>query len=229
MSLRQKRILATMVVLLYILLCTLLFVYVGKPFLSMIDEPGQFREWVAQHGPWGYVIFFFMTVLQVFAAVIPGEPFEVAAGYVFGWLGGTLLTVGGILVGQTIVFLLVKKYGVKILDLFIPREKLESIRFLRKSKNAARLLFILFFIPGTPKDILSYGAGLLPVDIKQFLLITTLARLPSVVTSTVGGSALSDGNYLFAVAVFAVTALVSIGGLILYDKLKRRSHVNQNS
>lgn len=222
MSLTKKRILACVLALLYLGCCGLIFLYIGKPFIAMLDEPGQFQDWVASHGLWGYVIFFAMTILQVFVAVIPGEPLEIAAGYTFGWFGGTLLCVSGIAVGQAVVFMLIKKFGTRALELFISREKLNSVRFIRQAGNSFRLLFILFFIPGTPKDILTYCAGLMDIDLKSFLIITTVARLPSVVTSTIGGSALSDGNYLFAVIVFAATAAVSIGGLILYSKIKKK-------
>ncbi|MBQ4354635.1 MAG: TVP38/TMEM64 family protein [Clostridia bacterium] len=221
MSLKRRRILAAGAVVLYLLLCALLFTYIGKPFLSMLDEPGQFQAWVQTHGVLGPLVYFLMTVLQVFVAVIPGEPLEIAAGYTFGWLGGTLLCTAGIALGQTVVFLLIKKFGVKALELFISREKLMSVRFIRQAGNSFRLLFVLFFIPGTPKDILVYCAGLLPIDLKSFLLITITARLPSIVTSAIGGSALGDGNYLFAAAVFVVTSCVSIGGLILYSRIKK--------
>ena len=221
MSLTQKRIIAVASALFYIALCALLFIYVGKPFIENIDEPGGFREWASSHGIIGPIVFFIMTVLQVFAAVIPGEPLEIAAGYTFGWFGGTLLCIIGIAVGQALVFLMIKKFGMRALELFVSREKIESVRFLRESGRSFRLLFILFFIPGTPKDILTYCAGLLPINLKSFLIITIFARLPSIVTSTVGGSALSNGDYVFAIIVFAVTAVISIGGLLLYSRIKK--------
>lgn len=222
MTLRQKRALACVISVVYIAICALIFLYIGKPFIAMLDEPGKFQEWIASHGIIGPAIFFVMTILQVFVAVIPGEPFEIAAGYTFGWLGGTLLCVIGIAVGQAIVFMLIKKFGARTLELFVSREKLNSVKFIRKSGNSFRLLFILFFIPGTPKDILTYCAGLMDIDLCSFLIITTIARLPSVMTSTIGGNALSEGNYVFAAIVFVITAIVSIGGLLLYSKIKKK-------
>ncbi len=207
--------------LVYLLLCGMIFMKVGRPFVSMLDEPGQFQEWIGSHGVWGYLIFFAMTVLQVFVAVIPGEPFEIAAGYAFGWFWGTLITLAGVTLGQTLVFLLIRKYGNRALELFVPPDKLKKVNFIRTSGRTFRLLFALFLIPGTPKDILAYYAGLTNIRLSSFLMIAILARLPSVVTSTVGGSALSDGSYLAAAIVFAVTAAVSISGLILYGKIQK--------
>lgn len=222
MSLRQKRILACFITIVYIALCAVIFIYIGKPFIAMLDEPGQFQEWIASKGAVGPLVFFFMTILQVFVAVMPGEPLEIAAGYTFGWLGGTLLCVIGIAVGQAIVFMLIKKFGTRALELFISRDKFNSVKFIRSSGSSFKLLFLLFFIPGTPKDLLTYCAGLMEIDLRSFLIITTVARFPSVVSSTIGGNALSKGNYVFAIIVFVITAAVSIGGLMLYSKVKKK-------
>ena len=221
MTVNQKRIVAGVITVLYIALLVLIFVYVGKPFVSMLDDPGMFKLWVADHGALGYIVFVLMTALQVFAAIIPGEPFEIAAGYAFGWFGGIVLVTIGIAIGQTMVFLIIRKFGRRALDLFIPSSKIESIKFFKNTGNMFRMMFILFFIPGTPKDIFTYCVGLSKIEYAPFIIITMLARLPSIVSSAVSGDALSSGNYTFAVIIFAVMAVVSIGGMILYSKIKK--------
>ncbi len=219
---RAQRVIAILITVLYIGLCALIFVYVGKPFIKMLDEPGRFKEWVASHGLWGHFIYFFMTVLQVFVALIPGEPFEIAAGYAFGAIWGTVLCMAGILAGQTIVFFLIRKFGTKILDLFFPDARAFTEKLAKNSSRSTKLLFILFFIPGTPKDVLCYAAGLTSIPYSQFITVTAFARLASVVSSTVGGYAFSEGRYLFGILVFGITAAVSIAGLIVYGKIKAK-------
>ena len=85
-----------------------------------------------------------VTALQVFAAIIPGEPFEIAAGYAFGWFGGTLLAMLGIALGQAIVFGIIRKFGRRALDLFIPQSKVESIKFFRDTGNMFLSLIHIF-------------------------------------------------------------------------------------
>ncbi|MBP3377270.1 MAG: TVP38/TMEM64 family protein [Clostridia bacterium] len=225
---RGQRVLAILLTALYVGLCALIFIYIGKPFVKMLDEPGRFKEWIASHGLWGYLIYFFMTVLQVFVALIPGEPFEIAAGYAFGAFWGTVLCMAGILVGQTIVFFLIRKFGTKILDLFFPDSKSFTEKLAKNSRRSVKLLFILFFIPGTPKDVLCYAAGLTTIPYSQFITVTAFARLATVVSSTVGGNAFSEGRYLFGIIVFAVTALISIAGLIIYGKIKAKIDERKN-
>jgi len=162
-----------------------------------------------------------MIVLQVFVAVLPGEPLEIAAGYAFGSLGGTLLCLTGIAAGSALVFVLVRRYGTRLLELFFPTDKIRSVKFLQNTDRLKRLLFVLFFLPGTPKDLLTYIAGLTPVRMSDFLILSTAARIPSLVTSVVGGSALGEGEYLTAAIVFAVTAAVSLLGLFVYSRIKQ--------
>lgn len=73
-------------------------------------------------------------------------------------------------------------------------------------------------IPGTPKDLLCYFAGLTDIRLSLWLLICSLGRLPSIVTSTVGGDALGTSNYWFAAAVFAITLVISLVGLLILQK-----------
>lgn len=89
-------------------------------------------------------------------------------------------------------------------------------------------MYILMFIPGTPKDILTYLAGLTPMRLSTWLVIIS-ARLLSVVTSTVSGGLLGTQNYVFAISVFAVTALVALVGVLLYKKLNKEAEESGSS
>ena len=162
--------------------------------------------------------------MQIVIAVIPGEPFEIAAGYAFGAVEGTIICMLGSAIGGTMVFLLVKKFGIKLVEVFISVDKINSLRFLKDDKKRDILMFLLFFIPGTPKDALSYFAGLTKMDIKTWILITTIAKFPSIVTSTVGGNAIGKSDYIFAVIVFAVTLVISGIGLAFYNHYTHKRH-----
>lgn len=84
------------------------------------------------------------------------------------------------------------------------------------------LFLIIFMIPGTPKDLLSYVAGLTDISFPVWLMICSLGRIPSIITSTIGGNALGTKNYWFAIAVFAVTMAVSGVGIWIYDRICKR-------
>ncbi len=223
MSPKKKKIITVVCVLIYLVICGLVIAYIGTPFIKFVDEPEKFQNWIEERGFAGQAVFFMMVVLQVLVAVMPGEPLEIAAGYAFGGVGGTILCLAGIAVGEFIVFLFVRKFGIRAVELFISSDKIISVKFLRDTAQLERLMFILFLIPGTPKDLLTYCAGLTKIKLADFLIITTIARIPSVVSSTLGGSALGDGNYMRALIVFAVTAGLSTVGLLVYSKIKRKN------
>ena len=191
----------------------------GVPLVRFASEPERFRQWVNDNGVWSRFAYIGMMLLQIVIAVLPGEPFEIAAGYAFGAVEGTLLCVAASTLGSLMVFLLVRRFGVPLVEIFFPEDKLRSIRFLKTTPKRDFIFFIIFMIPGTPKDLLCYFAGLTDIKFSVWLLICSLGRLPAIVTSTVGGDALGTSNYWFAAIVFAVTLAISLVGLLVYKHI----------
>ena len=195
--------------------------FVGRPMIQFVSQPDQFRDWVDTHGVWGRLAFLGMMVFQVIIAIVPGEPLEIGAGYAFGVIEGTVLCLLGTLIGGVVIFLFVKKFGMRFVTLFVSEEKIHSLKFLQNTRRLHLVAFILFFIPGTPKDVLTYIVGLTPMKLPAWIFITTVARIPSVVTSTIGGNALGTQEYLFAVIVFVATAVISGLGVLAYQKITK--------
>lgn len=206
----------------FILLLVFLTVFIGGPLIRSLNDPSVFREWVDERGVWGRVLFVGMIILQVVVAFIPAEPLEIAAGYAFGTLWGTLLVWIGLVLGSTIVFLFVRKIGVKAVEVFFPREKINSLKYLKDEKTLNVTAFFLFLIPGTPKDLLTYFAGLTKIKLLPWVVLTSIARIPSIVTSTISGNALGTQRYIFAIIVFAATALISGAGMLIYRAAQKK-------
>lgn len=191
----------------------------GVPLVKFASEPEKFRQWVNDSGIWSRFAYIGMVILQVIIAVLPGEPFEIAAGYAFGAIEGTILCIIASTLGSVMVFLLVRYFGVPLVEVFFPEEKLKKLKFLKTTPKRDIIFFIIFMIPGTPKDLLCYFAGLTDIKFTLWLLICSLGRLPAIITSTVGGDALGTSNYWFAVGVFAVTMVISLIGLLIYKHI----------
>lgn len=220
LTLRQKQILSGTGLALFAILLALVCWYAGKPLVAFVREPERFRAWVDQRGAAAPILFVGMVVLQVVVAIIPGEPLEIAAGYAFGAVEGTLLCLAGIFIGSALIFLLVRRFGTRAIEVFFPLENLKPLQRLQKSKRRLHFwVFLLMFLPGTPKDLLSYFVGLTRMPLLNWLVITTVARIPSVLTSTIGGNALGSEKYIFALIVFAATLAVSALGILIYKKV----------
>jgi len=220
---RHRKIASVISMAIFVIFSIAVFYYIGRPMLALVSEPDQFRLWVYEKGLMGKAAFIGMMALQVVIAIIPGEPLEIGAGYAFGIWEGTLLCLIGQVIGSIIVFLFVKYIGIRAVEAFFSKEKIQSLKFLQHHKQLDLLVFILFFIPGTPKDILTYFVGLTPMKLSTFLLITFFARIPSVITSTIGGDAIGLQHYQFAVIVFVITLLISGIGILIYRKITKHN------
>ncbi len=220
--LRRKRIVSIVSLAVFLAFIAVISITVGKPLVQMVSKPEQFRQWVYRQAAGGRLAFVGMMCLQVVVAVIPGEPLEIGAGYAFGAWEGMALCLAGAAVGSSLIYGFTRLLGVRMVEAFISREKMMSLRFLRDAKKRNLLVFVLFLIPGTPKDVLTYFIGLTPMRLGSFLVISTIARIPSVISSTLGGDALGLQDYTLAVLVFAVTAVLSIAGLVCYRLISRR-------
>jgi uncharacterized membrane protein YdjX (TVP38/TMEM64 family) len=218
---RQKIIVLTIIVA-FLAVIAALCLLLGKPILNLVSDPAAFRSWVAERGFIGKLAFMGMVVVQVIVAFIPGEPLEIAAGYAFGAIEGTLLCLLGGALGSLAVICLVRKFGMRLVNMFFSQEKVRSLRFLQVSKKRTILFMLILMIPGTPKDLLCYFAGLTDISFPVLMLLCSLGRIPSVVTSTIGGDALGTRSYIFAVCVFAATFAISISGLAIYNAISQK-------
>ena len=219
---KQKKVLSIVAFLLFLAFCGVVGWFIGKPMLEFFDDPQMFKNWVDEKGFLGRLAFIGMVFFQVVIALVPGEPLEMGAGYAFGAIEGTILCVIGITLGSLVVFLLVRKLGVKFVEVFFSREKINSLKFLKNKKSRAVIIFLVFFLPGTPKDLLTYFVGLTDIKLSHFIFLASVARLPSIITSTVGGGALGEKEYITAAIVLAVTLILSLGGAFIYKELQTR-------
>lgn len=216
MTEKHRKFVAVMAIVIFIVFCAAVGYYVGVPMVRLAEDPQQFQAMVDSYGIWSRLIFVGMVVLQVIVAFIPGEPIELAAGYAFGFVEGTLLTLAGFLIGSLLIFLLVRKFGVKLVEVFFPMEKINQFSFLKNPKKTKTLAFILMLIPGTPKDFLSYFAGLTQLPLRTWMLIVAIGRLPSLITSTATGAAAGEANYILSAVMLGITLLLTAAGIVYY-------------
>lgn len=213
---KNVKIISFILVLIFLGLITLI---IGEPMIKFVSKPEKFRLWVEDKGFLGKLAFVGMVFFQVILALIPGEPLEIGGGYAFGAVEGTVLTVIGTVLGSITVFCLVKKWGIKLCEVFFERDKLLSLKILKNKRKRNILIFLIFFLPGTPKDLITYFLGLTDIKLSTVLFLSGIARLPSIITSTLGGDALGVKQYTTAILVFAITLAVSGIGFFIYEKI----------
>ena len=218
---REKRWIVGLGLGLFLVLFVLVAWYAGRPLVAFASEPERFQQWVDSQGLLAPVLFMGVVILRVVVAGIPGGPLEIAAGYAFGALEGTVLCVLGTLIGGVLVFLLVRRFGAQAVEVFFDLEKFRSLRFFQDRRRLTFWVFLVFFLPGTPKDVLCYFVGLTDMRLRTWILVSAVARIPSIITSTVGGSALGMGEYAFAAIAFLAALAISGLGLLAYRAICR--------
>ncbi len=208
---------AVLILLAAVVLCIILIPVIP----SLADEKTRdaFAEFIESLGFFGVFVMLAIQVLQIIVAIIPGEPIELLMGLMYGTVGGMALTLLGIVIGQTIVFFLVKRFGISFAGKFVNVKKFEELSFIKNASKRDSLIFILFFIPGTPKDVLTYFAGFTGIPFLRFVILSTLARIPSIITSTWAGASIGDGDFMKTVIIFAVTGVLGLAGIYINNKI----------
>lgn len=192
--------------------------------LSLKDESGResFRAVIDSLGPVGILLMLLLQTAQIIVAIVPGEPIELLLGMMYGTVGGLLVSLLGIAIGQTAVFLLVKRYGISFAMRFVNVKEFEKLKFLQAPEKRDSLVFLLFFIPGTPKDILTYFAPFTGIPYLRFLILSLFARIPSVVSSTWAGSSISDGAFIKTLVIFALTGILGLAGILINARITKK-------
>lgn len=197
------------------------------PVIKELGTPeGQvaFKEKINNSGFLGVLMLFGLQFAQIFLFIIPGEPIEILAGVCYGSLLGTVFIMISAAIISAFIYILVHKLGRKFIYDFVSKEKIEKIensKVFQNPRTIRFLIFILFFIPGTPKDLLTYIAALLPIKPVEFIIISTIARFPSIISSTWAGASLLKGNWQFSLIIYGVTFLVVAVAVLIMKKVDK--------
>lgn len=190
--------------------------------LAWLADARAVRAFVSDHAFVSRLAMLGINIVQVLLAFLPGEPVELASGYAFGFWEGTALCLVASGLATSMIYWATRRWGWKLVGLFFNRSLFDRFSWLKSAKRLELIMFIVFLIPGTPKDFLTYFAGLTNMRFLPVVLIATFGRIPSIVTSTIAASAVGSGNWpLVACTLVASAFLLAVGGL-MYRRL--RSH-----
>lgn len=203
-----------------------IIIYMFPVMRKLSTKEGQlaFKEKVSSSGILGLLMLFALQVAQIFLIIIPGEPIEILAGMCYGPIWGTIFIMVPAGIISTIIFSLVRKYGKRFVYNFCDKEKVAKIENSKLFKNPNKIemiMFILFLLPGTPKDLLAYIAGLLPINPVKFVLISVFARFPSVISSTLAGANLAVGDWKKSIVMYLSIVFVAIIVILIANKFDK--------
>ena len=209
-----------------IILLTIITVYLFPVMKNLSSKEGQiaFKQKVTSSGIYGLSLLFLIQLAQIFLFILPGEPIEILAGMCYGWFWGTIFIMLSSAVISSLIFILVRKIGKQFVYDFSDEEKikkLENNELFKNPKKIELIFFILFLLPGTPKDLLTYLAGLLPIKFRRFVVISTIARIPSIVTSTIAGANIAVGDWKKGIILYGIIVAVVLLFLCIFNILDK--------
>jgi uncharacterized membrane protein YdjX (TVP38/TMEM64 family) len=181
-----------------------------------------FRDYILSLGKLGPVVFLLFQILQTVIAPIPGEVIQIVGGYIYGVTLGTFYTTAGMLIGAVIAFYFTRFLGRAYIEKLLNKKKFQWMADLLDSNKFSVFLFIIFIIPGLPKDMFIYAAGLTPIKPMKFFVILLVSRFPWLLASVSIGANIYEKNYVSTVIISVVAVLAFIFGLIYKDKLMDR-------
>jgi len=187
---------------------------------ALFTSSQRLRDWIAAAGLRAPLLFVGVQALQVVVFFIPGEIPQIAGGFLFGLWQGSLLSLAGISLGATFNFLLARLLGVPFVRALFAGKDVERVRRLAESGRARLTFFLFFLIPGIPKDILCYAAGLSSLSLGTFLLFSSLGRLPGILGSALMGEAAAGQRWLLAGGLLLLAVILFVLGFVLRDRIQ---------
>lgn len=201
-----------------IVACILCWIFFGREVVKVIADPVAFRTWLDQFGAYDELVFILIRSVQTMIKIIPAEPLEIGSGYAWGAGLGMLYCLIGNFIGTLVILALTRRFGRAFVECFLPANNLQLISLFKNSNKTYALLFFFYLIPGSPKDGLTYLVGMMNVKVVPFLVLTFIARIPSVLSSTLCGSTLAEKQYLISALIFLATLVLALIGGLIYKK-----------
>jgi uncharacterized membrane protein YdjX (TVP38/TMEM64 family) len=209
----------------YIVLLVVLifFIYIGYEYYFkysyILQDPNMLKGVILSYGNFSILVFIFTQILQVVVFFIPGEFIQIAGGYIFGAFIGGLISLIGITLGSTIAYFISNRYGKPLVEKLILHKK---IKFFKKILNAGSknvVVFMFYLIPGIPKDALAYICGVSNISFMNFLIYSTLGRIPGIFISSFFGQRIYARDSTSLITIGVTMAVVSIIGIFKGDAI----------
>lgn len=192
------------------------------PLILELTEPGGVErvvQDVRNAGPGGVLILLGMQFLQVVVAFIPGEVVQVAAGMMYGPWGGAAVVLVGCVISSAFVFFIVHKLGAPFVRAMIPEKWMGKLEDFEETDKLDVMVFVLFLIPGLPKDVFTYLVPLTDMSMRNFLVLSTVGRIPGILMSTLAADGLMEGDIMRSVLLFLVAAGIAALAIVFHEKI----------
>ncbi|EJO5347675.1 TVP38/TMEM64 family protein [Clostridium botulinum] len=196
---------------------------------EMLKDPKNIKNIILSYGNYGIIVFLLFQIVQVIAFFIPGEVIQITGGYIYGTLLGSVYSLIGITLGSVIVFLLAHCYGRPLVHKIISKKDLKFFSKVLNIGSTKLIVFLLYLIPGIPKDAIGYICGISDIKFKDFFILSTLGRIPGVLASAYFGANIHGGNKIILMTIGIIASVLFIIGLLKGKKIIKKIGKNMRN
>ena len=217
---KSRVIISTVKILLLILIVVGIPIYIWffhGDWIKSIENIDDVVAFLEKYETQSIFVYIGLQIVQIVISIIPGQVFQMAAGYIYGFWPALLFAMTGALLGTTLSLMLAKALGRDLLQIFFGEEKMSYYIERLNSKKMYAIVFFLYLIPGIPKDMVSYAAGVSEIKFKPFIIISALGRLPGMIGCLLMGDMMMEENYTGAV-IIGVFAVIAFALCIIFRK-----------
>lgn len=186
-----------------------------EQFSDMDTINALFKEYKTQ----SVIVYIAAQILQIVICIIPGQWLQFAAGYMYGFWLGYLLSLVGAALGTVLTYYIARLLGNDAMHLIFGEERIHQQLENLNNKKALVLVFLVFLIPGVPKDLCNYVAGLSEMKLKPFMIVSLIGRSPGMMGSLLIGLSIESGRYIGAGAIAAAAIILFILGIIFRKRI----------
>lgn len=216
----KRRILA------YIKFAILLLLLIGVPVFLYLkfgaevfskDAANTLITYLKANREFAFPLIILIQMIQVIICILPGQPIQFASSYLFGVIPALCLSLVGAVIGTTITFFMSKLLGRDMINLLFDKKRVDDYHRKLNSGKGLALAGLIYLIPGVPKDLVSYVAGISDMKFRPFILVSSVARIPGMLGSLLLGVFVESGNYT---AIGVLVLVIVIFFIIFYLKRK---------
>ena len=197
-------------------------IYIGiyhQEFLTQFDSLDDVKAYLENYQTASILVYLIIQILQIIICIVPGQAMQFAGGYMFGFGFGYLFSILGAAIGTFLTFYLARFLGRDALHLFFDENKIADFVEKLNSKKACIIAFVIYLIPGLPKDIFTYAAGVSEVRFKVFFIVSLIGRTPGMMCSLMIGSMFNNGSYTGIIVLSIIVVFAFIWGVRHHEKL----------
>lgn len=211
----KRVILRTIIFLFFVALSSYIFIHYD--WYLLFEDRHKLVNFIRSY-PYDQLIFIIVQIIQVVAAPIPGELTGIIGGYLYGPFWGTLYSTIGLTLGSWIAFMLARFFGEPLLESMVKKEVFEKFDHFMEHKGLL-VSFLLFLIPGFPKDYLCYIMGVSRIPTGTFIIISTAGRIFGTIMLSITGNVVRNGQYIALVVILVLGVATFIAAYYYHDKL----------